>query len=123
MTDQAPPSADLPHTLQFQTFNQVATLSTAGAGLAITLAGSLLSDFTLPIWLAVFCFALSALLCLIAQISGVEKLFDGLPSRIVLRNYALAAIFLMAIGIGALGSGVFIASLQGDPSPRAQSSE
>ena len=105
------PTADVPHTLQFQTFNQVATLSTAGAGLAITLAGSILSDFTLPIWIAVICFSLSALISLVAQIAGVEKLFDAQPSRALLRNYALTAVFLMAIGIGALGTGVFISGL------------
>ncbi|RYG87929.1 MAG: hypothetical protein EON59_05980 [Alphaproteobacteria bacterium] len=99
------------HTLQFQTFNQVATLSAAGAGLAITLAGSLLSSFTLPIWIAVFCFSLSAILCLVAQVAGVEKLFDQLPSRKLLRGYALTAVFLMATGIGALGSGVFLAGV------------
>ncbi len=103
------PTVDILHTLQFQTFSQVATLSTAGAGLAITLAGSILSTFILPIWIAVFCFSLSAVLCLVAQIAGVEKLFDRQPTRTLLRNYALMAVFLMATGIGALGSGVFLA--------------
>ncbi|MFN3667885.1 MAG: hypothetical protein ACK4VY_01100 [Brevundimonas sp.] len=105
------PSADVPHTLQFQTFSQVATLSTAGAGLAITLAGSILSDFKLPIWIAVLCFSLSALISLVAQVAGVEAMFLRRPSRAMLRNYALGAVTFMAVGIGALGSGVFLAGL------------
>jgi hypothetical protein len=109
---EEPASSDLVHELQFQTFNQVATLSTAGAGLSLTLAGTMLGSFTLPVWLSVFCFACSALVCLQAQVSGVQLLFDKKPSRRTLYAFARVAVFLMAIGIGALGTGVAITTLE-----------
>lgn len=67
-------SADLPYELQSKLFDQLATVSVAGAGLTVTLIGSLLRNAPSAIWLAVICFGLAAQFA----VSGNIRLIDGL---------------------------------------------
>lgn len=94
-------SPDLPFELQSKVFDQLATVSIAGAGLTVTLIGSLLHDASRIVWLSVVCFALAALTALDSNIRLIDGLFRR---RSVLgrskRDVQLAmALIGMAIGI------------------------
>lgn len=101
-------SADLAFELQSKLFEQITTLGVAGAGLVITLKGSILSGASPIIWLGAIEFGFAALLSLAAQVNLIEGLFQRRLNRRSLRGMALAAILLMGMGIGTLGTSVII---------------
>lgn len=109
-TDNAAPgtSPDLAHSLQFETLKEITTLASAGAGLAVTLAGSVLKSFSFAIWASIVAFALAALLAFAAQIACVDQLFANKSDRRKTRLTMLAAVLLIGIGIGQLGTGVYL---------------
>jgi hypothetical protein len=98
----------LPHELQFRLFEQLTTLGTAGAGLGITLIGSILKGSGFLGWMAVIWFAAAALLSLAAQTSLTDTLFAGQSFRHKGRNIALVCAVLIGMGVGSLGASVFL---------------
>lgn len=70
-------SVDLAYELQSKMFDQLATVSVAGAGLAVTLIGSMLRDAPGDVWLSVVFFGLAA----VTAVAGNQKLIDGLSKR------------------------------------------
>ena len=70
-------SPDLPYELQSKMLDQLATVSVAGAGLAITLIGSLLQGAPRSVWVSVIFFGLAAL----TAVGGNVRLIDGISQR------------------------------------------
>ena len=70
-------SADLAYELQSKMFDQLATVGIAGAGLAVTLIGSVLQDEPDDVWLSVVFFGIAA----VTAITGNQRLVDGLTVR------------------------------------------
>jgi hypothetical protein len=70
-------SVDLPYELQSKMFDQLATVSVAGAGLAVTLIGSMLKGAPGDVWLSVVFFGLAA----VTAVAGNQKLIEGLSKR------------------------------------------
>ena len=103
-------SADLPYELQSKLFDQLATLGVAGAGLTVTLIGSVLSHAPFIIWFAVVAFALSAVLALAGQASLIDALFRRKPSQKSSKTVAGICIFCLSFGIGMLGAAIAIES-------------
>jgi hypothetical protein len=106
-------SADLPYELQSKMFDQLAAVGIAGAGLAVTLIGSLLRNAPAIVWLPVFLFGLAALFA----VSGNSHLIDGLfRRRPTLRRsklYVAAAVGLIGMAIGSLSMSVYHDGKQG----------
>ena len=104
------PAADAPqplaHELQFRLFEQITTLGTAGAGLTITLIGSVLSEAGFLAWMAAIWFGAAALLSLTAQTALTDTLFAGRSFRSRGRILALVCSLLIGMGVGALGASV-----------------
>jgi hypothetical protein len=73
-------SADLPFELQSKIFDQLATVSIAGAGLSVTLIGSLLQNESGVVWLSVVLFGFAAVTAVTA-VSGNNRLIEGLFQR------------------------------------------
>lgn len=100
-------SADLPYELQSKMFDQLAAVGIAGAGLAVTLIGSLLRDAPPIVWIPVILFGLAALFA----VSGNNNLIDGLfRQRPTLRRsklYVGAAVGLIGMAIGSLSMSVY----------------
>lgn len=100
-------SADLPYELQSKMFDQLAAVGIAGAGLAVTLIGSLLRGASPIVWLPVILFGSAALFA----ISGNNHLIDGLfRRRETLRRsklYVGMAVGLIGMAIGSLSMAVF----------------
>ena len=92
-------TADLPYELQSKMFDQLTTVGVAGAGLAITLIGSLLRDAPADTWMSVVLFGLAA----ITAVSGNVRLINGLFSRkaVVRRSKVDVALAMALIGAGA----------------------
>jgi len=102
-------SADLPYELQSKMFDQLATVSVAGAGLAVTLIGSLLRKAPPEVWFSVVFFGIAAL----TAVSGNIRLIEGVSSRRpILRRSKLDMSIAMAL-IGA-ASGVLSVSIYYD---------
>ncbi|MDY7522547.1 hypothetical protein [Sphingomonas sp. 10B4] len=95
-------SADLPYELQSKIFDQLATVGIAGAGLSVTLIGSLLQNASRVVWLSVILFGLAA----ITSVGANVRLIDGLTQRRpVLRRTKLdvqIAMGLIGMAIGCL---------------------
>ena len=90
-------SPDLAYELQSKLLDQLATVSVAGAGLAITLIGSLLQGAPGSVWISVIFFGLAAL----TAVGGNVRLIDGIFHRkAVLRRSRLDVQVAMAM-IGA----------------------
>lgn len=106
--DVAQVSADLAYELQSKLFEQLATLGVAGAGLVITLRGSILSDASPVIWLGAIEFALAAMVALAAQINLIESLFALKSSHRRSQVMTIMAVLLIGMGIGTLGTSVFL---------------
>jgi hypothetical protein len=101
-------SADLAYELQSKLFEQLATMGVAGAGLVITLRGSILSDASPIIWLGAVEFGLAAMVALAAQIGLIEGLFSLKLSRRPTQLMMVLAVVLIGMGIGTLGTSVFL---------------
>lgn len=101
-------SPDLPFELQSKLFDQLAAMSVAGAGLTVTLIGSILKNAPGIVWLAVIYFAVAAILCITANVGLIEGLFEGKDRR--RRNKWLTALSVMLIGMGtgSLGASVYL---------------
>jgi hypothetical protein len=104
--DQA--SSDLAYELQSKLFDQLAAMGTAGAGLTITLIGTVLKGASPIIWLAVIEFVIAALVALSAQLSLIEGLFCRVPTRRRSRIMTQLAMALIGMGIGSLGTSVLL---------------
>jgi hypothetical protein len=102
-------SADLAYELQAKLFEQLATVSLGGAGLAITLAGSILRDSPL-VWLSVIEFGIGALLALSAHQGLIGRLFDRKPARKSAKTMTGVCMMLIGMGVGSLGGAVYFAS-------------
>jgi hypothetical protein len=100
-------SADLPYELQSKMFDQLTAVGIAGAGLAVTLIGSLLREAPPIVWAPVVLFGFAALFA----ISGNNHLIDGLfRRRATLRRsklYVGLSVGLIGLAIGSLSTAVF----------------
>ncbi len=107
-------SVDLPYELQSKIFDQLATVSVAGAGLSVTLIGSLLQNASRVVWLSVILFGLAA----VTSVSANVRLIDGLTKRRpVLRRTKLdvqIAMGLIGMAIGFLSMSMYY---EGDRGP------
>ena len=105
-------SADLAYELQSKLFEQLATVSLGGAGLAITLAGSILRGSPL-VWISVVEFGIAALIALSASQGLIGHLFDRKPTRKRSRLMTGLCMMLIGMGVGSLGAAVYLASEPG----------
>jgi hypothetical protein len=101
-------SADLAYELQSKLFEQLATMGVAGAGLVITLRGSILSEASPIIWMGAVEFGLAAMVALAAQIGLIEGLFSRKLSRRPTQLMTILAVVLIGMGVGTLGTSVFL---------------
>ncbi len=101
-------SADLPYELQSKLFDQLATMGVAGAGLVITLRGSLLADASPIVWMGAVEFGIAALCALAAQVSLIEGLFARKSVMRSARVMTIAAAVLIGMGVGTVGMSVFV---------------
>jgi len=101
-------SADLPCELQSKMFDQLAAIGLGGAGLTITLVGSLLKDAPFFIWFAAIEFGLAALIALIAQVHLIDGLFRRTPIQKRSRLMTAIAVMLIGMGVGSLATSVFL---------------
>jgi hypothetical protein len=101
-------STDLAFELQSKLFEQLATMGIAGAGLVITLRGSILSEASPIIWMGAVEFGLAAMVALAAQIGLIEGLFSLKLSRRRLQLMTILAVVLIGMGVGTLGTSVFL---------------
>jgi hypothetical protein len=95
-------SADLPYELQFHSFQQLTNLATAGIGLSVTLAGSLLKTFNFGIWSSIAYFGVSALIALGSQFGLVQALHDRADKLKVMRSLSIVSMVFLGMGVGAL---------------------
>lgn len=113
-------SADLAYELQSKMFDQLATVGVAGAGLAVTLIGSVLKDEPSDVWLSVVFFVLAA----VTAIKGNQRLVEGLTERrpCMQRSKRDIQIALMLVGIavGWLSMSVYAQGSR-EPPPQAVS--
>lgn len=105
-------SPDLAFELQSKLFDQLATVGVAGAGLAVTLIGSMLRNAPNHVWLAVALFVVAA----VTAISGNQKLIAGLtqrqPSLGRSKRDVQIAMMLIGMAIGWLSMSVYAESAQ-----------
>ena len=111
-------SADLPYELQSKMFDQLTTVGIAGAGLSVTLIGSLLRDAPPFVWLPVVLFGLAALFA----VSGNNYLIDGLfrrrPTLQRSKLYVGLAVTLIGMATGTLSTAVFYDGKRGSAEAR-----
>ena len=100
-------SDDLAVELQSKLFEQLTSLGVAGAGLTITLVGTILKG-SLLIWLATVEFGLAGLVALTGQTQLIEGLFESRPIRRRARIVTAIAAVLIGMGIGSLGASVYL---------------
>jgi hypothetical protein len=101
------PSRDLAHDLQFRTLEQLGNLSLGGAGVTITLIGGLLKNVGPFVWMATAEFAIGALAALLGEVDLTNCLLqEKEPTRT--KNYTMAAVFFLAMGVGSLATSVFL---------------
>ena len=110
-------SADLPFELQSKIFEQTAASALAGAGLSVTLIGSLLRDAPPSIWGSVICFAAAAYVAGAGNNALVEALFRQQPVLKLCKSYQTVAAILMGAAIGVLSYSVFESSQRGNVDP------
>jgi len=60
------------------------------------------------VWMAILWFAMTAILCLVAQLQAAESLFQKRPTRARMRLLTALAIMFLGMGAGALGTAVFM---------------
>jgi hypothetical protein len=100
--------------------DQLAAAGIAGAGLVITLRSSILADASPIIWLGAIEFGIAALIATVGQIHFIEGLFCRKHNRTYTRNLTLAALVFISMGIGTLGTSVF---LEGDAPKDAKAND
>ncbi len=100
-------SIDVALELQSKMFEQLATVGLGGAGLVITLAGSILPQ-TPVVWLAAAEFGLGAMAALSAQSHLIDAIFRRAPQRRRSRLMTMIAVVLIGMGVGSLGMSVFL---------------
>lgn len=100
-------SPDLAYELQSRFFDQLATVSLGGAGLTITLAGSLLQGSPL-VWISAVEFGIAALMALTAQQNLIGNLYDQKPLRKRSRLMTSLCMLLIGMGVGSLGGAVYL---------------
>jgi hypothetical protein len=100
-------SADLPYELQSKMFDQLAAVSVGGAGLTVTLIGSLLRDAPPVVWLPVILFGTAALLAVTGNIKLIDGLFAKQPTLVRSKIYTTLAVALIGMAIGALSMSVY----------------
>lgn len=112
-------SPDLPFELQSKMLDQLTTVSVAGAGLAITLIGSILKDAPPAVWISVILFGLAAVTAVGANI----RLIGGLFSRkaVLKRSKLDVSITMTLIGAAAgfLSMDVYSVTKKGETKPTA----
>jgi hypothetical protein len=93
-------SADLAYELQSKMFDQLTTVGIGGAGLVVTLIGSVLQNAPNNIWLSVILFGLAAITAISGNQKLVEDLTDHQPClRRSARDVKIASMLIgMAIG-------------------------
>ena len=101
-------SPDLPFELQSKMFDQLAGISIAGAGLTVTLIGSILKNAPGIVWLAVIYFAIAAIVCITANIGLIEGLFESKDRRKRNKWLTAVAVMLIGMGTGSLGASVYL---------------
>lgn len=99
-------SADLPYELQSKMFDQLATVSVAGAGLAVTLIGSLLDDAPPKVWASVIFFAAAAILAVNGNTTLIDGIFRKKPILRRSKFYTLGTVSLIGLGIGSLSASI-----------------
>lgn len=105
-------SADLPYELQSRIFEQTAAGALAGAGLSVTLIGSVLRDAPPSIWASVVCFAAAAYVASAGNNALVESLFRREPVLKRCKFYQVLAAMLLGMAIGVLSYSVFATGKQ-----------
>ena len=117
MTEPRPPideqaeldriSPDLPYELQSRMFEQLAAAGVAGAGLTITLVGTILKGSAL-IWLATVEFTLAAIVAFAGQSQLIASLGARKPVRRTTQITVMIAVMLIGMGVGGLGMSVYL---------------
>ena len=110
-------------------FDQLAAVSVAGAGLTVTLIGSLLRSAPSLVWLPVILFGIAALLAVTGNIKLIDGLFEKRPTLVRSKIYTQLAVGLIGMAIGMLSMSVYydggsesrIGRIQGRASPHARS--
>ena len=100
-------SPDLPYELQSKMFDQLATVSLAGAGLSVTLIGTLVRNSTPMEWLPVLFFGTAAFIALTGNSNLIDALFTRRPALKQSRLYVVATILLASMGVGWLSMAVY----------------
>jgi hypothetical protein len=111
-------SPDLPYEIQSKLFEQLAAAGVAGAGLTITLVGTILKGSFL-IWLATVEFTMAAVVALSGQTKLIEALAAGKPVWKVVRMITMIAMVLIGMGIGSLAMSVYLEGKTELPGGRA----
>ena len=115
-------SADLPYELQSKMFDQLAALGLGGAGLTVTLIGSILRNSSVIVWLPVIGFGLAAMLAVTGNIKLIDGLFGGRPILVRSKIYTAVTVALIGFALGALSMSVYYDGKVGKRE-RAQSSQ
>lgn len=112
-------SADLPYELQSKIFDHTATVAIAGAGLSVTLIGSVLQHAPPTVWISVVAFGAAAYTAGAGNSALVEGLFRRQPTLKRSKNFqALAGMFL-GVAIGVLSYSVYVTGEQRAEAPPA----
>lgn len=106
-------SADLPYELQSKMFDQLAAISVAGAGLTVTLIGSVLKGAKGPVWLAVIEFGFAALAALAGNIWLIQDLFEGKDGKKRSKITTAICVAFLGMAIGSLSMSVYYESKPG----------
>jgi hypothetical protein len=102
-------SANLPYELQSKMFDQLATVGIAGAGLSVTLIGSLLRDASPVVWSTVVAFGLAAMTALGGNTRLIDSLRRRQPALKTAKAYTGMAMGLIGAGVGFLSMEVYYA--------------
>ncbi len=100
-------SADLPYELQSKMFDQLAAVGIAGAGLAVTLIGSLLRGAPPIVWLPVVLFGFAALFAISGNNHLIDGLFRGRPTVRRSKLYVNLAVGLIGMAVGTLSMTIY----------------
>lgn len=122
MTDEEEQSAlaavspDLAYEMQSKMFDQLAAAGVAGAGLTITLVGTILQGSFL-VWLATAEFTCAGITALAGQTHLIESLANKKPLWRKSRIISAIAVLLIGMGVGSLSMTVYFEGKQEAPKP------